>query len=267
MDELKLIHTCNHRVVTRTIKEDSKVMTRSTFDYDILDVPNILNIVSITLGGVLVLPVNYFTQGQRLVWLPKSLTTTWVFPRVDVSKIIFESVNAVTNYVENDYGLGVPAAGEVYEITYKYMDAEMVLYNEYDCILCSGTNWYLSPAPVTGDISAVTGSMLVVQVFLKYLLTSPDTDRLAPNLGAGLYPSIGTRYFNNKLLTEIYNLVLTAETQARKELLDRETSDLTELLDHVDIITTDFDPDSGKTYLEIKIITVGGETISFGMVQ
>lgn len=267
MGDLKILHQCDHRVVTRTIKQTTQTMSRGLDSYDIINLPNIVSIDEVRYNNVIVNPMIYTLSGQRLCW------AVGIYGDVDTQVWAwYENLPAYEYYVASalntntettwDY---VPAPYAEYEVDCTYMDATLELYNKSSCPKCLDQGWYVAPVPTVGDIDEASGVHLVAQVFLKCLLTVPGTDRLDMSTGAGLLPGDNVRYFDTTLEARIYDVVRQAEKQARDALINRSTENLDELLNAVSIVDIVYDVDNGLTRIVLRLTTMAGTAVTFGM--
>lgn len=267
MGELQIVHQCDHRIITKETLTAIVPITKGSGDYDVIDMPNIIRIDKIIMNYEIIMPALYYLQNQRINWVPRNNPVQFMFPGTQPPDIELIVLDGYTTYYKNPYGFGTPITGVVYDAYITYVEATLTPYGLDNCPRCYAQGWYIAPAPVSGDLTSVTGALLVAQAFLKCLLSEPGTDRLDVKSGAGLLPADGIRYFDKNVVNDIYMVVSIAESQTKASLIERGTESLDELLDRVEIVDTLLDIDSGKVYVELKIYTMEGSTATFGLVQ
>ena len=254
MDELKLLHTCDHLITTSSLQFQELHMLKSGANIDMIyttspgtgevtyiqNVKKIINIYSVR-DSVFISPEIYNLSSNAIVWSGASLLI----------------VNTSGPY-------RVPGVGEelIIQIQYTLTTAVSYIGEPVNCPRCYGNNWYIAAFPDGGSPSAVSGSLKVAQEFLKQLLTVPNTDKIDSGFGEGLMVETGVLYIDSALEEHISSSVTNAGIKCKeKQLLDSNRS-TNELLDSVSVTDIQVDDVNSGVYVFITLITVEGKQVA-----
>lgn len=249
---LRMLYDCDHLITNKTYEVATIPMVRgyrSNGDFtggnvDIIEkVSAIYAVDNITyLSGhqeeIILSPEIYNLYSDRIVWL--------VTP---------------TPAIRDMYR--IPAYGDKYDITARYVSYSVTKYDIRDCVRCRGTGWYVNPLTNAG-LEVASGVLLVAQEFIKCLLTIPGTDPMSDSYGAGLLVDNKISYINNDLHGHIRNAVKSAEIQCIRNT-SLELRDTDEILDRVVIESIEDDYTMPGVSVVLTLFTLRGSQIRFNM--
>lgn len=219
----KIIHSCNHLIISNTRKYGDIQMIRSANIYDIIP----KNIKINRIDSIRLSDDKIYKRGYHY--------------SQSISKDIIEWMNLSE----------VPRTGEAYTISAAYVYTSSNKYTIDDCPRCNGNGWYSSITDSQGQMSFVSGAQKLVQEFIK-LINTESSDTTNSDNGSSDESSDGNDYGTDirKVLGEnVYSEVdinnkISASISRCEEYLKRKQNDElangvqledSEILDHIEV--------------------------------
>jgi hypothetical protein len=233
MPGVKIRHTCDHKVITRTEAELPLRTLRGSGNVDIVysqgTIKDIVSVSNIDGSSPYVKNIDYRQYGHnRIEW-----------------------ISAIR-----------PVSGNNYIVTIKVSKVEVEEFSLTECPRCGSNGWYVNLIDAnTGKFELVSGPEKTVQDYLKLLLTMLEQNRLDSTYGSGLLTvSRGTSSDTNNITSLIGTIVRDCESQL-KERQSRKLSKIlmSEALSHIEINEITYYEETRKYYLSFKLFTQSNE--------
>lgn len=235
----KVIHVCDHVVVSNTKSYGDIKMTRNTIAGFPDKVPANIQILRVD---------NVLSQDKLIEYSPG----------INYSQKVSSDILEWTNHKLN------PKQGEEYYIRCCYIKVSTERFDGESCERCGGNGWYVGIFSENSS-QIVLGKNKLIQDFISVLFTEKD----ATGRGSKIKDIISSNIYNEASLSlEIATIMSDCEdqikTSQREHMNGGSVIDEDEMLSQINVKDVIFVRDETTCYVSIEIINGAGDAINFG---